>query len=325
MCRATKLHSDLALRVGLKAGATLKATTLAAAFSPFRPIAAVVTCVLPTGAEGVVVFGNAEDLKNALSWQDVRIWQFGQPSPPASPQPQQAVSPQPEQETREDAALSRVAEATDAAPDKKSDEAARVAAAPAKAKRQANRGWPNDGFLWSAVKFKAVRKDRSCRMSRTCTVSGCRAVRIIEFGPDWEVSLDKTSPPHNHLPGQASAGGEKIPPDGAFWVATRTMVRDGVTITSLRCPTPDCLARRCVKLKDGDTVVADEKWGLHLHSREEREAEANKQAVELTVSRDRDEDIETLAMLRHTQQVRRYVGLSCCGFSLSNCRSARVR
>ncbi len=292
-CRATKLHSEVALRVGLQDGALLKASMLAAAFSFFRPIAAVVS---NGGAEGVVVFGNAEDLKNALKWQNVRISPFASPLPPASSLAQPVVAAAASPDTGEDAPVATAPAV--AAP------AAAVDAAPVKRKWEKSKfgsKWCREGFVWSKKKNMHKRGDGSCRWNRPCGVKGCRAMRVIECDADGNVELDKTSPPHNHEPPHRH---EIVISDGTQWIATRVVVQDRSTIKSLRCPTPDCYARRRVKWDAEGKLVSEENWGMHLHSREEREAESNKEAVELTMARDREEDAETMTILRNRQMVR---------------------
>jgi hypothetical protein len=302
LCRAAKVHSGLALRVGLRDGVALKASMLAATFSFFRPLAAVVTAQ----SEGVVVFGKEEDLQNALAFQGLRIVPFALPLPPATPPPasaRAAASP----DTREDSAVAPVVSDASAA----TPSVARAAEAPAveaagdapRAQKSAkSREWAKDGFEYEQIKTKAVPSDGTCRWSRNCSEKGCRAVRIMEFDANWLAEIDRTSPAHNHAPVRPN---EALASNGEEWVTTRHVVRDGQTIKSLRCSTPNCFARRRINRNVGDdTLVSDESWGVHVHSGEERAAEANKEAVEETTAGDRNEDLETLAMLRHLQPVR---------------------
>jgi hypothetical protein len=301
-CRAAKLHSGLALRVGLRDGVPLKASMLAATFSFFRPLAAVLTAQ----SEGVIVFGKEEDLQNALAFQSLRIVPFASPLPPATPLPaaaRAAASP----DTRDDSAATPVVSLASAAtpPVARAAEAPAVEAAadvPRAQKSAKSREWAKDGFEYEQSNTNSVRSDGSCRWPRKCSEKGCRAVRVIEFDANWLAEIDRTSPPHNHAPVRLN---EALASNGELWVTTRHVVRDDLTINSLRCSTPNCFARRRIKRNVGDgTLVSDETWGVHVHSPEERDAVANKDAVEETIARDRDEDLETLAMLRHSQPVR---------------------
>ncbi len=268
-CHEAKLHSPLAMHVVMRGVGTLKARMLGAIFGHFRPLAAVVT----SDTAGWVIFGAQSDLDDALAWQTARFAPIDQKEQKMEPQ-------EDEDEEGEDVEMNDdEAESEESAEGKGSQKRA-------PGTRTMLEPIPEDGFVWGGAISTSNRKDNSKSRLRECRAQGCFAVRFLEYGSNFDLVLDRTTPPHNHDKQRFLTGNESLQADGHVWLTVLRTFGAAPTTKSLKCAVVGCPARRRVKLDAAGGIESDELFGEHAHT-EEEQAKVDKK-------RERDHELEAM-------------------------------